>query len=173
LTCRAPGKISALRRSLTANSLALPLQIAIFGLASAEDPRVRRCLLLLSLLLTLPCAARADQLSAADSIRPASLPAIEEVGTAAGAAPVLDLKFDPPVPAEQNTQVVMPHAVPVPEEHDAEAPFSLGVKIRSGREVAGPPRRVASDPEEPLTLTDKVESIVERSTFGVTGTYRF
>jgi hypothetical protein len=39
--------------------------------------------------------------------------------------------------------------------------------------VAGPPRRVVSDPEEPLTLTDKVEGIVERSTFGVTGTYRF
>jgi hypothetical protein len=147
--------------------------MAIFGLASAEDPRVRRCLLFLSLLLTLPCAARADQLSAADLIRPASLPAIEEVGAGAGAAPALDLSFHPPVPAGQNTQAVMPHAAPVPEKHDTEAPFSLGVKIRSGREVAGPPRRVASDPEEPLTLTDKVEGIVERSTFGVTGTYRF
>jgi hypothetical protein len=147
--------------------------MAIFGLASAEDPRVRRCLLFLSLLLALPWAARADQLSAADLIRPASLPAIEGVGASADAAPVLDLSFDPPVPAGQNTQAVMPHAAPVPQEHAAEAPFSLGVKIRSGREVAGPPRRVASDPEEPLTLTDKVEGIVERSTFGVTGTYRF
>jgi hypothetical protein len=134
---------------------------------------VRRCLLLLAILLTLPCAARAGQLSMADSIRPASLSAIEEVGAAAGTAPVLDLKFDPPVPPAQNTETEMPHAAPVPEAHDAEAPFSLGIKIRSGREKAGPPRRVASDPEEPLTLTDKVEGIVERSTFGVTGTYRF
>jgi hypothetical protein len=180
LICRArssrwprPEKISALRRNLTANSLALPQQMAIFGLAPAEDPRVRRCLLCLSILLTLPCAARAGQLSIADSIRPASLPAIEKVGAGAGAAPVLDLQFDPPVPAGENTQAVMPHAAPVPEAHDTEAPFSLGVKIRSGRERAGPPRRVASDPEEPLTLTDKVEGIVERSTFGVTGTYRF
>ena len=147
--------------------------MAIFGLASAGDPRVRRCLLCLAILLTLPCAARAGQLSMADSIRPASLSAIEEVGAAAGAAPVLDLKFDPPVPAAQDAEAVMPHATPVPEAHDAEAPFSLGIKIRSGREKAGPPRRVPSDPEEPLTLTDKVEGIVERSTFGVTGTYRF
>jgi hypothetical protein len=147
--------------------------MAIFDLASAGDPRVRRCLLFLAILLTLPCAVRAGQLSMADSIRPASLSVIEEVGAAAGAAPVLDLKFDPPVPAAQDTEAAMPHAAPVPEAHDAEAPFSLGIKIRSGREKAGPPRRVASDPEEPLTLTDKVEGMVERSTFGVTGTYRF
>ena len=148
--------------------------MAIFGLASAEGPRVRRCLLFLSILLTLPWAVRAGQLSTAESIRPASLPAIEEVGAAADAAPVLDLRFNPPVPAGQNTQAAMPDAAPpVPEAHDAEAPFSLGVKIRSGREVAGPPRRIASDPEAPLTLTDKFEGIVERSTFGVTGTYRF
>jgi hypothetical protein len=146
--------------------------MAIFGLAPAEDPRVRRCLLFLSILLTLPCAAHAGQLSMADSIRPASLPAIEGVGATTDAAPVLDLSFDPP-PGEQGIETEEPHAAPVPEEHAAEAPFSLGVKIRSGREVAGPPRRVASDPEEPLTLTDKVEGIVERSTFGVTGTYRF
>jgi hypothetical protein len=147
--------------------------MAIFGLASAGDPRVRRCFLFLPILLALPCAARAGELSMADSIPPASLPAIEEVGAAAGAAPVLDLNFDPPFPARQNTEAPMPQAAPVPEAHGAEAPFSLGVKIRSGREVAGPPRRVAADPEQPLTLTDKVEGIVQRSTFGVTGTYRF
>jgi hypothetical protein len=147
--------------------------MAIFGLAPAEDPRVRRCLLFLSILLALPCAARADQLSAAESIRPASLPAIERLGASADAAPVLDLSFDPPIAAEQGTQALLPHATPVAEGHDAEAPFSLGVEIKSGREMGGPPRRVASDPEEPLTLTDKVEGIVERSTFGVTGTYRF
>jgi hypothetical protein len=142
--------------------------MVIFGTAP-EDPHVRRFLLCLSILLTLPCAAGADELSAAWS----SLPAIEQIGATTDAAPVLDLSFDPPLPAEQRARAVVPHVTPVPAARDAEAPFSLGVKIKSGRDAAGPPRRVPSDPEEPLTLTDKVEGIVERSTIGLTGTYRF
>jgi hypothetical protein len=143
--------------------------MVIFGTAPAEDPHVRRFLLCLSILLTLPCVARADELSAAWS----SLPAIEQIGATTDAAPVLDLSFDPPLLAEQRARAVVPHVTPVPAARDAEAPFSLGVKIKSGRDAAGPPRRVPSDPGEPLTLTDKVEGIVERSTIGLTGTYRF
>jgi hypothetical protein len=147
--------------------------MVIFGTAPAEDPHVRRFLLCLSILLTLPCAARGGQLIAADSIAPESMQALERIDAATGAAPVLDLSFDPPLPAEQRARAVVPHVTPVPAARDAEAPFSLGVKIKSGRDAAGPPRRVPSDPEEPLTLTDKVEGIVERSTIGLTGTYRF
>jgi hypothetical protein len=147
--------------------------MVIFGTAPAEDPHVRRFLLCLSILLTVPCAARAGQLSAAGSIAPESMQALERIDAATGAPPVLDLSYDPPVPAELGPQPVMPDATPAPAEHAAEAPFSLGVKIKTRREVGGPVRRVASDPEEPPTLTDKVEGIVERSTIGVTGTYRF
>jgi hypothetical protein len=133
-----------------------------------------RCLLCLSILLTLPCTAGAGQLSAADSISPESMPVLERIEALVDGAQVLDLNYDPPLPAvEQSTGAVVPHASPAPAEHAAEAPFSLGLKIRSGRDAAGPPRRVPSDPEEPLTLTDKVEGIVERSTIGLTGTYRF
>ncbi|MGH6916515.1 MAG: hypothetical protein ACREJ0_02320 [Geminicoccaceae bacterium] len=132
-----------------------------------------RCLLCLSILLALPCAASADQLSAAGSIRPESTPAIEGAEASADPAPVLDLSFDPPLPAEQRPPAVAPHAEPAPPGRDAAAPFSVGVKIKTRREVGSPASRASSDPEDRQTLTDEVEGIVERSTVGVTGTYRF
>ena len=133
-----------------------------------------RRLLCLSILLALPCAASADQLGAAGSIRPESTPAIEGAGAPADAAPVLDLSFDPPLPAEQRPRAVAPYAAPAPPGRDAAAPFSVGVKIKTRPpEVGNPAARATADPEDPQTLTDKVEGIVERSTVGLTGTYRF
>jgi hypothetical protein len=123
--------------------------------------------------MTLSCAARADQLGTAASIWPESMPGFERVGGSAGAAPVLDLSFDPPSQAAHSAGPVVTPARSPPAERHIDAPFSVGLKIKTPRDVGGPPRRVASDPEDPLTVTDKVEGIVERSTFGVTGTYRF
>lgn len=132
-----------------------------------------RRLLYLSILLALPCAASADQLGAAGSIRPESTPAIEGAGAPADAAPVLDLSFDPPLPTEQRPRAVAPHAAPAPPGRDAAVPFSVGVKIKTRPEVGRPASRASSDPEDQQTLTDEVEGIVERSTVGLTGTYRF
>ena len=84
----------------------------------------------------------------------------------------LDLRFDPPVPAPQE-ETVVPQAAPAPAGHATEAPFSLGVEIKTPREVAGPPRQGATDPLDPPTLADRVEGLVERSAIGLTGTYRF
>jgi hypothetical protein len=134
---------------------------------------VLRFFLCLSMLSTLACAARADQLGTAASIWPESMPGLELVGGSTEAAPVLDLSFDPPSQVAHGAGPVVTPASPPPAERHTDAPFSVGLKIKTGREVAGPPRRVASDPEDPVTLTDKVEGIVERSSFGLTGTYRF
>lgn len=116
---------------------------------------MRSSVFCLAILLALPCAAQAEQ-SAPVPADPAGL----------------DLTFDPAVAAEQ----VDPLAEPVePAPQDSQARFSLGVdiKTKTRRDVRSPATWTASAREEAPTLADKVEGIVERSTIGVTGTYRF
>jgi hypothetical protein len=120
---------------------------------------LRRNLLCLAILLTLPCAAHAEQTSPAEA--------------SADAAPALDLSFDPAVATEQQGAAVVPQAGPAPAAGAAEGPFSVGVAIKTRREMGSPAARATADPPGPPTLADKVEGIVERSTIGLTGTYRF
>jgi hypothetical protein len=124
---------------------------------------VRPFLLCLAILLALPSTAQAEQ----------SAPAIGGALSANG-DPVLDLSFDPAVATEQDdAPVATQAATPGSPDRDVEKGFSVGVKIKTRPDLRSPAARAASDGEEPPTLADKVESIVERSAIGVTGTYRF
>lgn len=120
---------------------------------------MRRFSLCLAILLTLPCAAYAEPSSAA--------------GASADAAAVLDLSFDPDVAATPGTEPVVPPAVATPPSRDIEGPFSVGLDIKSRREIGSPAARATADRPGPPTLADQVEDIVQRSAIGVTGTYRF
>jgi hypothetical protein len=121
-----------------------------------EDLCVRPLLLCLAILLALSTAAYAEQ------------------GDATAAEPGLDLSFDPAVAAVQDdTPVAIQATAPASPGHDLEEPFSVGVKIKTRPDLRNPAARAASDSDEPPTLADKVEGIVERSAIGVTGTYRF
>jgi hypothetical protein len=97
----------------------------------------------------------------------------------ADAVPPLDLSFDGAFPVGQlsGAQVVRPVA-PLPRGSRPnrtinDGPFSVGLDIKSGRQVASPAARATADQEATQTLTDKVEGVVKHSTFGITGTYRF
>jgi hypothetical protein len=114
---------------------------------------VRRSLLCLAILLTLPWAVHADQTSAAE--------------------PVLDLSFDPALTATPSAAPALPQAVAASPAREAERRFSVGLDIKSRREIGSPAARATAERPGPPTLADKVEGIVERSTIGVTGTYRF
>jgi hypothetical protein len=138
----------------------------------AEDPHLRRSLLCLAILLALPCAAYAEQTSAAGPIRPEMKPAIAAEASAA-AAPALDLSFDPAVAAEHQGAALVPQAGLPPAAGAAEGPFSVGVAIKTRRDIGSPAARATGAPPGPPTLADKVEGIVERSSIGLTGTYRF
>lgn len=130
---------------------------------------MHRSLLCLALLFVLPCAAHAQQTGAA--IRPEVKPAIEAEATA-DAAPVLDLRFDP-APAAASPRPVAPQSDRTPSSREAKGPFSVGLDIKNRRNVGSPAARATAERPGPPTLADKVEGIVERSSIGVTGTYRF
>ena len=119
---------------------------------------VRRVLLYLAVMLALPCAANAEQFRTAD-VTPA-------------AARTLDLSFDPAV-AVEDFAPSSPEAAIAPPADARDRAFSLGVKIKARPEVGSPAARATAQPQDPETLTEKVEGIVERSSIGVTGTYRF
>jgi hypothetical protein len=145
--------------------------MAIFGLPSAEDPRVRLCFLCLAILLALPSAARAEQTGAPvlPEIKPATA-----TGPFAHAGLGLDLSFDPAVAAVEDLAPFAPRpdaASPAP--HVEEKRFSLGLDIRNRGEIGSPAARATALQPGPPTLAEKVEGIVERSAIGVTGTYRF
>jgi hypothetical protein len=165
----APGNVYRCP-NLTQSSLALRHDMAIFGLAPAEDPRVRSLLLCLAILLPLPCAAHAEQTGAI--VRPEIKPAVDAEAFA-DAVPVLDLSFDPAVAALQDLAPLVPQAAAAPAARDLEASFSVGVDIKSRRELGSPAARATAERPGPPTLADKVEGIVERSAIGLTGTYRF
>jgi hypothetical protein len=135
-------------------------------------PPVRSCRVHLVVPLALLCAAGADQAGASESILPVVKPAIEDVA-AADAAPVLDLRFDPPLAAEQQTRTVVPQTTAAGAARETEGAFSVGLDIKTRRAVGSPAARATAERSGPLTLTDKVEGIVERSAFGLTGKYRF
>jgi hypothetical protein len=131
---------------------------------------VHRSFLCLAILLALPCAAHAEQTGAA--VRPEIKPAIETEASM-DAGPVLDLSFDPAVAAEQDLAPFVPQTAVAPPSRDVKRTFSLGVDIKSRREVGSLAARATAERPGPPTLADKVEGIVERSTIGLTGTYRF
>ena len=141
---------------------------------------MRRSLLLLAILLALPCAAHAQQTGAVvlPEIKPAiappeSKPAIAPEAFADG-DPLLDLSFDPAVAAVEDLAPFAPQAdAASPAPHVEEQRFSLGVDIKSRRDMGSPAARATAEEPGPPTLADKVEGLVERSTIGVTGTYHF
>jgi hypothetical protein len=140
-------------------------------LPSAEDLRVRRSLLCLAILLALPSAARAEQTGAA--VLPEIKPAIAPKAFA-HAGPGLDLSFDPAVAAVEDLAPFAPQpgaASPAPHVEDKR--FSLGFDIKNRGEIGSPAARATALQPGPPSLGDKVEGIVERSSIGVTGTYRF
>ena len=88
--------------------------------------------------------------------------------------PLLDLSFDPAVAAMEDLAPFVPQAASAsPAPHVEEQRFSLGVDIKSRRDMGSPAARATAEEPGPPTLADKVEGLVERSTIGVTGTYRF
>ncbi len=119
-----------------------------------------RRLVWLPFLVALPCAAGADDVRAAE-------PAIVSADASDEAA-ALDLNVDPDLPSGQAIRRAAPRPQARPESKAGE-PFSLGLDIKTRREVGNEARQSASDP----TLGDEVEGLVKRSTFGVTGTYHF
>ena len=129
---------------------------------------MRRSLLCLAILLALPCAAHAEQTSAL--VRPEIKPAIE---APTDAGPVLDLGFDPAMTVDEPAGPVMTHALPEPRVHDDAGSFSLGLNIKTRRELGSPAARATAEEPGPPTLGEKLEGIVERSAIGVTGTYHF
>ena len=130
-----------------------------------------RSLLCFAILLGLPCAAHAQQTGAV--VLPESKPAIAPEAFA-DAGPLLDLSFDPAVAAVEDLAPFVPQAASAsPAPHVEEQRFSLGVDIKSRREMGSPAARATAEQPGPPTLADKVEGLVERSTIGVTGTYRF
>ena len=113
---------------------------------------MRPSLLCLAILLALPGAAQAEQTGAAE--------------------PALDLSFVPAVADQQEHADPVPGVIAAPAGAPEEA-FSVGLKIKNRPDVGSPAARATAQPNGPETLTDKVEGIVERSSIGVTGTYRF
>ena len=130
---------------------------------------MRRSFLSLAILLALPCAAHAEQTVV---VRPEIKPAIEAEAPAP-AGPVLDLGFDPAMALDEPVGPVMTHALPEPQVHDDAGRFSLGLNIKTRREMGSPAARAAAEQPGPPTLADKLEGIVERSAIGLTGTYHF
>ena len=124
-----------------------------------------RCLLLL-ILLSLPSVASAD---AVEFFGPDIAPAGESA-VASADEPVLDLSLEPAAVAAPPRRTVPSLPQPASGGRATEAPFSVGLDIRTRHEVGDEARQEA--PEEP-TLTDEVAGVVKRSTFGLTGTYRF
>jgi hypothetical protein len=60
-----------------------------------------------------------------------------------------------------------------PAPHVEDKRFSLGFDIKNRGEIGSPAARATALQPGPPSLGDKVEGIVERSSIGVTGTYRF
>jgi hypothetical protein len=121
----------------------------------------------LLILLALPGVARADA-----AWQPFGLdggPAEENADAAADAEPALDLTFEP-VTSERPQRRAATSLAPPSAERAPQAPFSVGLDIRTRHEVGDEARQEAAD--EPA-LADEVGAIMRRSTFGLTGTYRF
>jgi len=139
---------------------------------------VRRSLLCFAILLGLPCAVHAHAQQTDAVVLPEKKPAVAPEAFApeslADGDPLLDLSFDPAVAAVEDLAPFVPQAASAsPAPHIAERGFSLGVDIKSRREMGSPAARATAEEPGPPTLADKVEGLVERSTIGVTGTYRF
>jgi len=138
---------------------------------------VRICLVWLAVLLALPCGARADDPGALASLERESVPATARAEPADVASP-LDLSFDRAFPVGQLSGVqtirpVAPLAGASRPDRPVTVPFSVGVDIRTRRNLANPAVQATVDQDAAQTLTDKVEGVVRHSTFGLTGTYRF
>jgi hypothetical protein len=98
-------------------------------------------------------------------------PADESPDASAAAEPALDLSFEPVAAGNAEPQRSIPAlAPPASAERAPKAPFSVGLDIRTRHEVGDEATQEAS---EEATLTDEVSGIMKRSTFGLTGTYRF
>jgi hypothetical protein len=137
---------------------------------------VRLCLLWLALLLALPWGAHADDPRAAASLDWESMPATAGTEPPADAPPPLDLSLDSTRSAGPGSPTIPPVA-PLAKASRADrtvsGPFSVGVDIKTQRNLANPAVRATLDQDTTQTLTDKVEGVVRHSTFGLTGTYRF
>ena len=139
---------------------------------------MRRSLLCFAILLGLPCAVHAHAQQTGAVVLPEKKPAIGPEAFAPEAVtdgePLLDLSFDPAVAAVEDLAPFVPQAASAsPAPHVEEQRFSLGVDIKSRRDMGSPAARATAEEAGPPTLADKVEGLVERSTIGVTGTYHF
>ena len=125
----------------------------------------------LSLLLVLPWVAWADDPGMAqEPVPPEITAAVARAEAMFEPEPALDLAVDPIWPALQDTHPVRPLAKPRRPEHTTQGPLSFGLAVRTRHEVGDEARQ---DHDQPPGLGEQVESIVRRSTIGVTGTYRF
>jgi hypothetical protein len=134
---------------------------------------VRRSLLCFAILLGLPCAVHAHAQQTGAVALPEKKPAIAPEAFADG-EPLLDLSFDPAVAAVEDLAPFVPQAASAsPAPRVEERGFSLGLDIKPRRDMRSPASRATAEEAGPPTLADKVEGLVERSSIGVTGTYRF
>jgi len=115
-------------------------------------------------LLFLPGIAGADSVSM--SLLPG--PELASADGDASGEQLLDLSVEPLEPAQRPLRVR--RVSPAPRAKAPEAPFTVvtvGLDFKTRREVGDEAK------EDAANLVDEVSGIVERSTFGLTGTYRF
>jgi hypothetical protein len=138
---------------------------------------MRRRIWLILILLGLPHVAAADTAgrvaAQAFADHEAALPRGER--SAASFSPALDLQFVPPQPPPlQPSATVSPERQADPADHSRADPaagsLSFGLELQRRR---APESRAWVDDENVPGLQDDIERLIDRSTLGVRGTYRF
>ena len=132
---------------------------------------MRHAVLWMVVLASLPCAALADG-DAPGAIDPAASAEAELL-----VSPALDLRLDaaelpaPALPPGQPALEAAPsdrYSTAVPPADDRG--LSFGVEVQAHR--AADRRALAAQPDEP-GVQDHIERLIEHSTLGLRGTYRF
>jgi hypothetical protein len=107
----------------------------------------------------------------------ASAATLKRMAPAAAADPALDLRFvpRPPLPRERPTALPALPAAPFdrfggPRPESAERGLSFGLEVRRRPQFE---RRAWQNEENAPGLRDDIERVIEHSTLGVRGSYRF
>lgn len=125
-------------------------------------------------MLLLPAVVAADGAVAAEPFLPGSVPQAEFPKPAF--KPKLDLSLGPGhLPSVQDIRPVPPVDARDAAERQAvqasaEKPLTFGFDVRTRHRVGD---EIRADVAAPPSLGDQVRNTIDRSTFGVTGTYRF
>jgi hypothetical protein len=134
---------------------------------------------MLALLGLTHLAAGAGAAGSTNGLLPAEPEAaVKGAAPAAEAPPTLDLRIVPRQPRLAPVKPIAPNAFPAerhdrfgpPQENAAEQGLSFGLEVRRRPQFE---RRALPNEEDAPGLRDDVERVIEHSTLGVRGTYRF